>query len=39
MELTLEDICQVQLRDEDSNIASVILEVHSADAIKMLGGK
>ena len=27
----------VQLKDEDTNIASVVLQVHSADALKMMG--
>lgn len=28
---------QVQLKDEDTNIATVVLQVHSADALKMMG--
>ena len=32
-EHTIENICQVQFRDEGSNIASAILEMHGTDAI------
>jgi hypothetical protein len=28
---------QVQLKDEDTTVASIVVQVHSAEAMKMLG--